>query len=92
MTWNYRIMKRASKVGRKINIWYGLYEVYYRKDKKPYMCTEEPEVIGDTPAEVVECLAMMLRDATKVNVPVLDYDNPPWKNKSRKAPVKGKKR
>ena len=67
MTWNYRIMKRKSEDGYE---YYALNEVFYNPDKslKAYSLTDE--VIGDSPAEIIAILQMMLKDAKK-NVPIL---------------------
>ena len=67
MSWNYRIMKRTSEDGYE---YYALNEVFYNKDKslKAYSLTDE--VVGDSPAEIIAILQMMLRDAKK-DVPVL---------------------
>ena len=71
MTWNYRIMKRKSEDGYE---YYALNEVFYNPDKslKAYSLTDE--VIGDSPAEIIAILQMMLRDALK-DRPVLTEED-----------------
>lgn len=94
MTWNYRVMKHRSKhkPSRGV-VYYGLHEVFYRKNGAPYMCSENPDVTADTKEELIYTLAMMIRDATKTEVPILDYDKPPWEKKQRNARKgNGKKR
>lgn len=56
-TWNYRIVK--------LDGCYGLCEVYYSNGKINYWA-EEPELIADTPKELVEILELMLADCDKV--------------------------
>lgn len=64
MTWNYRIIQHKTKHGT----YYGLHEVYYKKNGQIDMWAPDAEVVGDSPAEIVEALAMMIRDATKTVV------------------------
>tara|TARA_B100000989_G_C19484262_1_gene446648 strand:+ start:750 stop:1070 length:321 start_codon:yes stop_codon:yes gene_type:complete len=52
---------------------YGLYEVIYNDEGKISAHTEEPEVIADTPEELIESLEMMLSDAKKYKNKILDY-------------------
>ena len=65
MTWNYRIVKRAAKVG----YYYALHEVFYNSKKLPYSMTEEPiEFVGDTPREIIDSLIQALQDVLKTRV------------------------
>ena len=60
MNWDYRIIRYADGAG------YGLHEVYYDDDGEIDMMTEDAVgARGDTPADVVETLLMMLRDARR---------------------------
>ena len=82
--WNYRIVKHRE--GKKT--YYGLHEVYYEKKRGkgkfiPYLWDPDPEVIGDTPAELIEALGLMLRGATK-DMPILKYQDMPGAKKKRK--------
>ena len=52
---------------------YGLYEVIYNDEGEISAHTEEPEVIADTPEELIESLEMMLNDAKKYKNKILDY-------------------
>jgi hypothetical protein len=68
MTWNYRIIKRKClETGE---VYYGLNEVFYTEKGKLMAYSENDEVIGDTPKEIIDILEMMLKDAKK-DVPVL---------------------
>jgi hypothetical protein len=63
MTWNYRIIKRkCSETGE---VYYGLNEVFYTEQGKLMAYSENDEVIGDTPEEIIQVLKMMLKDAKK---------------------------
>ncbi len=42
--WNYRIIKKDIQNGSQTETTYGIYEVYYKKDK-PYLWTEQPQAI-----------------------------------------------
>ena len=53
---------------------YGLYEVIYNDEGKISAHTEEPEVIADTPEELIESLEIMLNDAKKYKDKILDYN------------------
>lgn len=74
--WNYRIIRHRTKGAT----WYGLHEVYYRKNGKPYLWAEEPDATGDTVKDLVAGLAMQLRDATK-DVPILNKREMPGERK-----------
>lgn len=74
MTWNYRIVKRTNKPTKKNGlkkpvVWYAMHEVFYHLHEKssiPDSRTQEPDaIVGDTPAECIEQLEMMLKDAKK---------------------------
>lgn len=67
MTWNYRIMRRVSEDGYK---YYALNEVFYNTDKSLKAYSEHDEVVGDSPAEIIAILQMMLKDAKK-DLPIL---------------------
>lgn len=65
MTWNYRIVKHKSGV----NTWYSLHEVYYDENGEPDGMTQNPiSAHGDTRAEVIKALEMMLKDAKRMPV------------------------
>lgn len=97
MTWNYRIVKRplmALKVPGKRpeqRFCFELREVYYHKTRagkwRADTWTVEPcTIVGETRADIVETLKMMLKDARK-RAPILDAANPPWK-KNKPTPRK----
>lgn len=79
--WNYRVIRHRTKGV----VWYGLHEVYYRKNGKLWLWAEEPEAVGDTHMELVEGLAMMLKDAINREAPVLKAREMPGAKKTRKA-------
>jgi len=72
MTWNYRIIKRkCSETGE---VYYGLNEVFYTEQGKLMAYSENDEVIGDTPEEIIQVLKMMLKDAKK-NQPIITQED-----------------
>lgn len=74
--WNYRIVRHRHQR----RTWYGLHEVYYKKGGKIEMWADA-EVVGDDVADIIGALALMLRDATRRDRPILDErDLPGWKN------------
>ena len=72
MSWNYRIIKRKCK--KTGEVYYGLNEVFYKKTGELLAFTEEDDIIGDSPQEIVEVLYMMLADAKK-DQPVLTEED-----------------
>ena len=56
--WNYRIIKNKDDS-------YGLYEVFYNDDGKISAHAEKPEVIGESPEDLLTTLRLMLDDAQK---------------------------
>jgi hypothetical protein len=72
MTWNYRIIKRKSK--ETDEVYYGLNEVFYKKTGELIAFSEEDDIVGDSPQEIVEVLYMMLADAKK-DQPVLTEED-----------------
>jgi hypothetical protein len=64
MTWNYRIIKRASE--NKPEYYYALNEVFYEsKSNRPMAFSDADTIIGNSPKEIIEVLEMMLADAKK---------------------------
>jgi hypothetical protein len=63
MTWNYRIIKRKCK--ETDEVYYGLNEVFYKKDGSLIAFSDEDDIVADSPQEIVEVLYMMLADAKK---------------------------
>lgn len=73
MTWNYRIVKRASK--DEPECYYALNEVFYEsKTNQPMAFSDEDTVIGNSPEEIIKVLEMMLADAKK-DQPVLTEED-----------------
>jgi len=73
MTWNYRIVKRASK--DEPECYYALNEVFYEsKTNQPMAFSDADTIIGNSPKEIIEVLEMMLADAKK-NQPVLTEED-----------------
>ena len=54
--WNYRIIQTKPEE-------YGLYEVIYNDDGDISAHTENPEVIGESPEDLLLSLRLMLDDA-----------------------------
>jgi len=63
MTWNYRIIKRVSE--NEPEYYYALNEVFYQETGELMAFSERDDIIGGSPAEIVEVLEMMLKDAKK---------------------------
>jgi hypothetical protein len=84
MSWNYRIMKRVFPpvAGKKQAPVYGLHEVYYIDGKVDGWTTDSMIGYFESPEELKETIAMMLRDANTVRE-VLDYDAKPTKKKGK---------
>ena len=62
MTWNYRIIKRYSKIADED--YYYMAEVYYDNNKKPISQSDAVEITGSSKEDVIEILKTMLEDAT----------------------------
>lgn len=65
--WNYRIIQTKSEE-------YGLYEVIYNDDGDISAHTENPEVIGESPEDLLLSLRLMLDDAQKSYNNILKSD------------------
>lgn len=59
--WNYRIIKDKDT--------YGLYEVMYNDDGKIFAHSEEPEMVGESPTDLLDTLELMIHD---VNAHIID--------------------
>lgn len=55
--WNYRIIKNKDA--------YGLYEVMYNDDGEIFAHSEEPEIIGENPKDLLDTLELMIHDINK---------------------------
>ena len=55
--WNYRIIKDENT--------YGLYEVMYNDDGEIFAHTENPEMVGESPEDLLESLRLMESDVNK---------------------------
>ena len=55
--WNYRIIKDKKA--------YGLYEVMYNDDGEIFAHSEEPEIIGENPKDLLDTLELMINDVNK---------------------------
>ena len=64
--WNYRIIKDKDN--------YGLYEVMYNDDGEIFAHSENAEVIGDSPEDLLQTLRLMLDDANKSYNNILESD------------------
>ena len=61
--WNYRIIKDKDT--------YGLYEVMYNDDGEICAHSEKPEIIGESPKDLLDTLELMIHD---VNKHIIDGD------------------
>jgi hypothetical protein len=61
--WNYRIIKDKDS--------YGLYEVMYNDDGEICAHSETPEIIGESPTDLLDTLELMIHD---VNKHIIDGD------------------
>jgi hypothetical protein len=61
--WNYRIIKDKDA--------YGLYEVMYNDDGEICAHSENPEIIGESPTDLLDTLELMIHD---VNKHIIDGD------------------
>jgi len=55
--WNYRIIKDKDT--------YGLYEVMYNDDGEICAHSEKPEIIGESPTDLLDTLELMIHDVNK---------------------------
>ena len=55
--WNYRIIKDKDN--------YGLYEVMYNDDGEIFAHSEEPEIVGEGPKDLLDTLELMISDVNK---------------------------
>ena len=81
--WNYRIIKNKDDS-------YGLYEVIYNDDGKISAHSENSEIIGESPEDILQTLRLMLDDANKSYYNVLNYEEikfAPLYNKNEKSEV-----
>jgi len=65
--WNYRIIKNKDES-------YGLYEVIYNDDGEISAHSENSEIIGESPEDILQTLRLMLDDANKSYNNILEYD------------------
>ena len=72
MTWNYRIIKRKCK--ETDEVYYGLNEVFYKKNGKLMAYSERDDIVASSPEEIIDILDMMLSDAKK-DRPVLTEED-----------------
>ena len=67
--WNYRIIKDEKT--------YGLYEVMYNDDGEICAHSEKPEIIGESPTDLLDTLELMIHDVNKHIIDgdkILEYD------------------
>ena len=55
--WNYRIIKDKET--------YGLYEAMYNDDGEIFAHSEEPEIVGEDPKDLLDTLELMIHDVNK---------------------------
>jgi hypothetical protein len=85
--WNYRIVRHRT--GN--SVWYGLHEVYYNKKGRMTMWGPEPDAVGNDKDDLVGSLALMLRDATRDRLPILNACMMPGESSKVHGKTKGKK-
>ena len=68
--WNYRIIKREVEDQPDQ---YGLFEVFYNDDGEISAHAEEPELIGESPEDLLVTLRLMLDDTQKSYYKILKY-------------------
>lgn len=61
MTWNYRIIKKKSKIADED--YYYMAEVFYDSNKKPMAQTEAIDITGSSKQDIIDILKTMLKDA-----------------------------
>lgn len=77
--WNHRIVRHRTRG----LTWYGLHEVYYKKDGKTIdLWAPNPSASGDSPKDLVAGLALLLHDGTRSDTPILDQKDMPGKTKA----------
>lgn len=69
--WNYRIIKREVE-GQTDQ--YGLFEVFYNDEGKISAHAEEPELVEESPENLLATLRLMLDDAQKSYYEILKYN------------------
>lgn len=64
MTWNFRVIRKTRRVGRKIIHTYDLHEVFYNSKRKPTSWTKDPvDANGyESIKEMQETMCRMLAD------------------------------
>jgi len=70
--WNYRIIKRKCK--ETDETYYALNEVFYKRTGELLAFSDEDDIVGESPQEIVEVLYIMLADAKK-DQPVLTEED-----------------
>jgi hypothetical protein len=70
--WNYRIIKRKCK--ETDETYYALNEVFYKRTGELMAFSDEDDIVGESPQEIVEVLYMMLADAKK-DQPILTEED-----------------
>ena len=55
--WNYRIIKDKDT--------YGLYEVMYNDNGEIFAHTEDPEIVGEDPKDLLDTLELMISDVNE---------------------------
>ncbi len=65
--WNYRIIKNKDES-------YGLYEVIYNDKGEISAHSEDSEVIGESPEDILQTLRLMLDDANKSYYNILEAE------------------
>ncbi len=75
MMWNFRLVKHVELKPK--HVWYGVHEVFYNDDGKPWTMTKEPvQVDGESAKDVAAYLRSIQHDLK--HLPVLDADKIKW--------------
>ena len=89
MTWDYRVMRRVTKVNGKRDVSFGIYEIFFDEKGKLEGWTEDSvEPHGDTLKDLKTDLKWMTQ---AFNKPILDYNKLDRQFKRRKFKPADKK-
>jgi len=73
VTWNYRVIRKVTRVDGRDEFQYGIHEVYYDDDHIPTSCTVDPVTpYGESEEELAQDMRYF---AAALEKPVLDYDS-----------------
>lgn len=89
MTWNFRLVKHTERKPKRV--WYGVHEVFYTEDGRPWTMTQHPVTIdGESIKDALEYLEMIRRDVKRL--PILDVRRTKWAKFSTRIDRKSMKK